>query len=35
LQALDAFGDGLAAEVKDQLVHADSREGADVTGDVI
>jgi hypothetical protein len=35
LQALDAFGDGLAAEVKDLLVHAASREGADVTSDVI
>ena len=35
LQALDAFGDGLAGEVKDPLVHAASREGADVTSDVI
>src|SRR5271167_683628 len=34
LQALDALGDRLAAEVKDQLVHADRSEGTDVAGDL-
>ena len=35
LQARDTRGDGLAAEVEDQFVHADSCKGADVTGDIL
>src|SRR5260370_35387051 len=35
LQALDAFGDALAAEVEDQLVHADRGERTDVAGVVM
>src|SRR5215471_8998057 len=34
LQALDALRDRPAAEVEDQLVHADRREGSDVGGDL-
>src|ERR1700693_1709981 len=35
LETLNALGDGLAAEIEDQLVHADRREGTNITGDVI
>jgi hypothetical protein len=34
LQALDAFRNRPASEIKDQLVHADRRESSDITGDV-
>ena len=35
LETLNALGDRLSAKIEDQLVHADRREGADVTSDVI
>jgi hypothetical protein len=35
LQALDAFGDGGAAEIEDQLVYAYRRKASDVTGDIV
>jgi hypothetical protein len=34
LQAVDALRDRLAAEIEDQLVHADTRESSDVGGDL-